>query len=47
MMWLNLTAVVLIMGAEVNGVLIALRRGPRTGPIRLNRPEETGEEKQL
>ena len=36
MMWLNLTALALIMGAEVNGVLIALRgdkkrgRGPMT-----------------
>ena len=25
MMWLNLTAVVLIMGAEVNGALLAMR----------------------
>ena len=29
MMWLNLTAVVLIMGAEINGVLASLR-GRRT-----------------
>lgn len=26
MMWLNLTAIVLVMGAEVNGVLISIRR---------------------
>ena len=29
MMWLNLTAVALIMGAEVNGTLLAMREGKR------------------
>ena len=48
MMWLNITAVVLIMGAEVNGVLIAMGRGPRTGPIRREKqPEETGRERRV
>ncbi len=37
MMWLNLTAVVLIMGAEVNGVLVSLR-GRRT-PKAMNRKD--------
>lgn len=37
MMWLNLTAVVLIMGAEVNGVLASLR-GRRT-PKAMNRKD--------
>ena len=34
MMWLNLTALMLIMGAEINGVLISIRgrRTPRAGP---------------
>lgn len=34
MMWLNLTAVVLIMGAEINGVLISIR-GRRTPRARM------------
>jgi len=34
MMWLNLTAVALIMGAEVNGVLMALRDGSGPKPWR-------------
>ena len=34
MMWLNLTALMLIMGAEINGVLISIRgrRTPRAPP---------------
>lgn len=40
MMWLNLTAMVLIMGAEINGVLISIRgrRTPRAGTS----PEKAG-----
>ena len=36
MMWLNLTALMLIMGAEINGVLISIRgrRTPRAGRLR-------------
>lgn len=36
MMWLNLTALMLIMGAEINGVLISIRgrRTPRAGPAK-------------
>lgn len=39
MMWLNLTAVVLIMGAEVNGVLLAMRADKKRGRA----PVTTGE----
>ena len=39
MMWLNLTALMLIMGAEVNGVLISLR-GKRTKKLKFRRAEE-------
>lgn len=40
MMWLNLTALMLIMGAEINGVLISIRgrRTPRAGAS----PEKAG-----
>lgn len=45
MMWLNLSAVVLIMGAEVNGVLISLRgeHEKERGTGRVARGEEAGQ----
>ena len=42
MMWLNLTAVALIMGAEVNGVLMALRGGRTRNPWRKQIKKERG-----
>lgn len=43
MMWLNLTALMLIMGAEVNGVLISIR-GKRAKKFNLKKAaEQTGE----
>lgn len=42
MMWLNLTAVSLIMGAEVNGVLMALRGERARRPWRKQKKKETG-----
>ena len=32
MMWLNLTAAALIMGAEANGALLAMESGRKQGP---------------
>ena len=42
MMWLNLTAVALIMGAEVNGVLLALRGERARRPWRKQKKTEAG-----
>ena len=36
MMWLNLTAVVLILGAEVNGILISMREKEKRGAGRIS-----------
>lgn len=41
MMWLNLTAVMLVMGAEVNGVLISIRE-KRTPGFKKNHPAPAG-----
>lgn len=46
MMWLNLTALMLVMGAEVNGALISIR-GRRTPKKKRNaEPDESGEIRQ-
>lgn len=42
MMWLNLTAVMLVMGAEINGVLISIRE-TRTPKFKKAVPAETAE----
>ena len=42
MMWLNLTAVVLIMGAEINGVLASLR-GRRTPKVKDRKENKDGQ----